>query len=166
MKMELIQPFINAADAVLAQGLQSPMSIGNLSMEQEAYRRKGVAALVAITGDIEGRIVFDLDPETAVRAASHFAGAELPESDDLIRETVCELANHVTGNAVTALNDQGFHFRVHPPVLHTSEHGPTSTEDTEALVICFETASGSVFLNIALRHNSARQPERAAALGH
>ena len=57
MKMELIQPFINAADAVLAQGLQSPMSIGNLSMEQEAYRRKGVAALVAITGDIEGRIV-------------------------------------------------------------------------------------------------------------
>jgi hypothetical protein len=38
MKMELIQPFINAADAVLAQGLQSPMSIGNLSMEQEAYR--------------------------------------------------------------------------------------------------------------------------------
>src|SRR6476661_4247379 len=84
MKMELIQPFINAADAVLAQGLQSPMSIGNLSMEQEAYRRKGVAALVAITGDIEGRIVFDLDPQTAVRVASHFAGGELPESDDLV----------------------------------------------------------------------------------
>ena len=139
MKMELIQPFINAADAVLAQGLQSPMSIGNLSMEQEAYRRKGVAALVAMTGDIEGRIVFDLDPQTAVRVASHFAGAELPESDDLVRETVCELANQVIGNAVTALNDQGFHFRVHPPVLHTSEHGPTSSEDTEALVICFET---------------------------
>ncbi len=110
MKMELIQPFINAADAVLAQGLQSPMSIGNLSMEQEAYRRKGVAALVALTGDIEGRIVFDLDPETAVRVASHFAGAELPESDDLVRETVCELANQVTGNAVTALKRSGFPF--------------------------------------------------------
>ena len=26
MKMELIQPFINAADAVLAQGLQTPMA--------------------------------------------------------------------------------------------------------------------------------------------
>ena len=163
MKMELIQPFINAADAVLAQGLQSPMSIGNLSMEQEAYRRKGVAALVAITGDIEGRIVFDLDPETAVRVASHFAGAELPESDDLVRETVCELANQVTGNAVTALNDQGFHFRVHPPVLHTSEHGPTSSEDTEALVICCETDRGSVFMNIALRYNDELSGERAAA---
>ena len=50
MKMELIQPFINAADAVLAQGLQSPMSIGNLTMEEEAYRRKGVAALVRLSG--------------------------------------------------------------------------------------------------------------------
>jgi chemotaxis protein CheX len=165
MKMELIQPFINAADAVLAQGLQCPTSVGNLSMEQEAYRRKGVAALIWVTGDIEGRIVIDLDPDTAVRVASRFAGADLPESDELVRETVCELANQVIGNAVTSLNDQGFHFRVHPPVLHTSDHGPKSTEDTEALVICFETGIGNVFLNIALRHNATRQPERATAVG-
>jgi len=166
MKMELIQPFINAADAVLAQGLHCTTSVGNLTMDQEAYRRKGVAALIWVTGDIEGRIVIDLDPDTAVRVASKFAGAELPESDELVRETVCELANQVIGNAVTSLNDQGFHFRVHPPVVHTSEHGPKSSEDTEALVICFETGIGNVFLNIALRHNSSRQPERAAAVGH
>jgi chemotaxis protein CheX len=165
MKMELIQPFINAADAVLAQGLQSPTSVANLSMEQEAYRRKGVAALILVTGDIEGRIIIDLDPDTAVRVASRFAGAEVPESDELVRETVCELANQVIGNAVTSLNDQGFHFRVHPPVLHTSEHGPKSSEDTEALVICFETRIGNVFLNIALRHNASCQREGAAAVG-
>jgi chemotaxis protein CheX len=162
MKMELIQPFINAADAVLAQGLQCPMSIGNLSMEEEAYRRKGIAALIWITGDIEGRIILDLDPETAVRVASKFAGAELPETDALVRETVFELANQVIGNAVTVLNDQGFHFRVHPPVLHTSEHGPKSSEDTEALVICFETAIGDVFMNIALRYSHSLRAGQAA----
>jgi len=164
MKMELIQPFINAADAVLAQGLQSPMSIGNLSMEEEAYRRKGMAALILITGDIEGRIIFDLDPETAVRVASKFAGADVPESDELIRETVFELANQVIGNAVTTLNDQGFNFRVHPPALHTADHGDKSSEDTEALVICFETDSGNVFMNIALRYSQAHKSERAAAV--
>ena len=84
MKMELIQPFINAADAVLSQGLQSPMEIGNLTMEEQAYRRKGVAAMVRVSGEIEGRIIFDLDTKTAARVASHFAGAELPESDDLV----------------------------------------------------------------------------------
>jgi chemotaxis protein CheX len=163
VKMELIQPFINAADAVLAQGLQSPMSIGHLSMEEEAYRRNGVAALVAVTGDIEGRIIFDLDPDTAARVANCFAGADMPASEELVREAVCELANQVIGNAITALNDQGFNFRVHPPVLHTSEHGAKSSEDTETLVICFETGSGSVFMNIALRYSMSRQGEKMAA---
>ncbi len=163
MKMDLIQPFINAADAVLSQGLQSPMTIGNLSMEQEAYRRKGVAALVWLTGDIEGRIIFDLDPATAVRVASQFAGAEVPESDELVKETVKELANQVIGNAITTLNDQGFHFRVHPPVIHTSERGSESSEDTEAMVLAFETPSGTVFMNIVLRYNRQHRGARTAA---
>jgi chemotaxis protein CheX len=157
MRMELIQPFINAADAVLADSLQCPTSIGSLSMEEEAYRRKGVAALIAVTGDIEGRIIFDVDPQTAMRVASRFAGEELPDSEDLMRETVCELANQVIGNAVTSLNDQGFRFRVHPPEIHTSEQGQKSSEDTEALVMCIETSKGKVFMNVAMRYNQRRE---------
>src|SRR2546430_16955210 len=110
MKMELIQPFINAADAVLSQGLQGTTRVANLTMEAEAYRRKGVAGLVALTGDIEGRIILDLDPKTAVRVASHYAGGELPESEGLVPETVFQLANQGVGKAISALTAQGFHF--------------------------------------------------------
>jgi chemotaxis protein CheX len=163
MRMELIQPFINAADAVLADSLQCPTSIGSLSMEEEAYRRKGVAALIAVTGDIEGRIIFDVDPQTAMRVASRFAGEELPESEDLMRETVCELANQVIGNAVTSLNDQGFRFRVHPPEIHTAEKGHRGSEDTEALVMCIETSKGKVFMNVAMRYNQHREEHATAA---
>src|SRR5271156_4433334 len=152
MKMELIQPFINAADAVLSQGLQGTTKVRNLSMEEEAYRRKGVAGMGGLTGDIEGGIILDLEPQTALRVASHYAGADLPESDGLIKETIYELANQVVGNAVCALNDQGFHFRVHPPLLLTSAEGEKSSEDVEALMICFETSMGNVYMNVALRH--------------
>lgn len=161
MKMELIQPFINAADAVLSQGLQGTTTVGNLTMEEDAYRRKGVAGMVALTGDIEGRIILDLDPHTAVRVASHYAGAPLPESDGLVKETIFELANQVVGNAVSALNDQGFHFRVHPPVLLTAAEGDKSSEDVEALMICFDTPMGNVFMNVALRYNKRRMAEHA-----
>jgi chemotaxis protein CheX len=162
MRMDLIQPFINSADAVLSQGLQSPTSIENLSMEEEAYRRKGVAAEVCLTGDIEGSIIFDADHPTASLLATRLAGMEGPASDDLVREAVCELANQVIGNAVTTLNDQGFHFRVHPPSLHTSERGSKSSEDVEALVICFSTESGKVFMNVALKYHLRRAMDRAA----
>ena len=165
MKMELIQPFINAADAVLSQGLSGTTKVGYLSMEEDAYRRKGVAGMVALTGDIEGRIILDLEPQSAVRVASHYAGADLPESDGLIKETIFELANQVVGNAVSALNDQGFHFRVHPPVLVIAEEGDKTSEDVEALMICFETSMGNVYMNVALRYNQRRMSDHVVAAG-
>ncbi|HKD51799.1 MAG TPA: hypothetical protein VKB90_13405, partial [Candidatus Acidoferrum sp.] len=79
MRMELIQPFINAADAVFAEALQAPTQIADLSMDEDTYRRKGVAALIAIKGDIEGRVILDLAPDVAMRVASQLAGAALPE---------------------------------------------------------------------------------------
>jgi chemotaxis protein CheX len=164
MKMELIQPFINSADAVLAQSMQSETHIGDVSMEEEAYRRKGVAALVEIAGDIEGRIILDTDAATAMQIAKQLAGGDIEPSDGLVRETVCELANMVIGNAVTSLNDQGFRFKISPPAAHTAEHGLSGSEDTEALVMCFETAKGSVFMNIAMRYNRRRKEERAGVV--
>src|SRR5579863_4342902 len=98
MKMELIQPFINAADAVLAETLQSPTRIGDVAMEEDAYRRKGVASMVAIKGDIEGRIIFDIDQPTAAKVASYLAGGPMEQSEEVARETVCELANMVIGS--------------------------------------------------------------------
>jgi len=161
MRMELIQPFINAADAVLAETLHSPAKMGDVSMEQEAYRRKGVAAIVTINGDIEGRIIFDLDPETAVKVATHLAGSPVAQSEETVGETVCELANLVIGNAITTLNDQGFRFKIQPPALHSAEQGLSGSEDTEALVMCFDTPSGSIFMNIAMRYHRRRRAERA-----
>jgi hypothetical protein len=34
-------------------------------MEEEAYRRRGIAAEVYLAGEIEGRIIFDVDLATA-----------------------------------------------------------------------------------------------------
>jgi chemotaxis protein CheX len=162
VRMELIQPFLNSADAVLAQGLESAVTIDNLTMDEQAYRRKGIAAEVSLSGDVEGRIIFDADEKAATSFASRLAGAELSSTDDLVREAVCELANQIIGNAVTVLNDQGFHFRVHPPTIHTSEQGSKSSEDTEAVVLCFSTVRGKVYMNVALRYHQ-RSLEQAAA---
>src|SRR5215472_15221583 len=110
MRMELIQPFINAADAVFAESLQGPTKI--------------------------------VDLEVAVRVASVLAGTEMESSEQVVRETVCELANMVIGNSVTLLNDKGFHFKVFPPEVHMNEAGLGGSADTEALVICIETPCG------------------------
>jgi chemotaxis protein CheX len=162
MRMELIQPFINAADAVFAESLQAPTKIVDLEMDQEAYRRKGVAALIAIKGDIEGRVILDLSTEVAMKVATILAGTEVEASEQVVKETVCEMANMVIGNSVTLLNDQGFHFKVFPPEIHMDETGLAGSADTEALVICIETPCGNIYLNIAMHYLHRRRQERNA----
>jgi CheY-specific phosphatase CheX len=160
MRMDLIQPFINAADAVFAESLQGPTKIGDLLMEEEAYHRKGVAALIVIKGDIEGRIILDLAPEVALRVAAILTGTEVVDKEQTVRETVCELANMVIGNSVTLLNDQGYHFKVFPPEIHMNDQGLAGSHDTEAMVLAIETSCGNIFLNIAMHHLTRRRRER------
>jgi chemotaxis protein CheX len=162
MKMELIQPFINAADAVLAEMLSCKTQIGDVNMEEEVYRRKGMAALITIQGEIEGRVVFDIDTPTAIAIASALVGTPIKQEDDTVKEAILELANLVIGNAVTSLNNTGFRFKINPPEHHKAETGLKGSEDTEALVMCFDTPKGTVFMNIAMRYNRRRREERAA----
>ena len=90
------------------------------------------------------------------------AGAVVPESEEVVRETVCELANMVIGNSVTLLNDQGFRFKVFPPEIHTSEQGLAGTVETEAMVLCIETPCGEIYLNIAMHYLHRRRHEQSA----
>jgi chemotaxis protein CheX len=162
MRMEIIQPFINAADAVFAESLQAPTKIVDLTMDENTYRRKGVAALIAIKGDIEGRVILDISPEVALSIAGQLAGSAVPESEQVVKETVCELANMVIGNSVTLLNDQGFRFKVFPPEIHMNEEGLAGNAETEAMVLCIETPCGPIYLNIAMHYLHRRRHERDA----
>ncbi|HET7840501.1 MAG TPA: chemotaxis protein CheX [Terriglobia bacterium] len=155
MRLELIQPFVNATDAVLAEMLQGPVEATAVTMREETYQRKGVAASVAFRGDIVGHVIFDLEPGTASWVARALAGGNLDPSGPTAAETVCELANVIVGNAVTLLNDHGYSFKVSPPAVHSADTGFGGDWRSEALVMCFKTPGGNAYLNVAMEY--ARQ---------
>ena len=154
MNMDLIQPFINSLDAVISQTMQWSSRIADVTMEAGDYHRTGIAALVAITGDIQGRIILDMDLTAAMQAASDLTGITGDPSVETAREIVCELTNMVIGNSVTQLNDRGLKFRVHPPELFLVDAGPRGTLDTETVLLRFELPKGFVYLNIAVHDHS------------
>jgi chemotaxis protein CheX len=166
MRMDLIQPFIGSLDAVLAEMMKAPAKIVDLTMEEEGYRRRGTAAAVSFKGQIEGRVILDMEPGAAAQVASYLAGGEVDPSATIVTETVCELANMVIGNAVTQLNDAGFHFKVLPPEVLTQEQCEKAGQDSEATILCFETPGGNVHLNIAMQYLQRRTGERVPAGVH
>jgi chemotaxis protein CheX len=158
--MDLIQPFIGSLDAVLAEMMKTAPRIVDLTMEEEGYRRKGLAASVSFKGEIQGRVILDMDPQAATQVASYLAGEEVDSAQPMVREAVCELANMVIGNAVTQLNDRGFQFKVFPPELLSEEQCEKAGHDSEATILCFETPRGSVYLNIAMKYHARRAHEK------
>lgn len=163
MKMELIQPFINSLDAVIAETMGCSAEIADVTMEQGNYKRTGIAALVGISGEIEGRVILDMESAAAQQAGGDLTGGTGEQTEETARETVCELTNMVIGNAVTQLNNEGFKFRVHPPEIYALDGGLQSASDTEAVVLRFETPKGAVYLNIAVRYKQRRSNERLPA---
>jgi chemotaxis protein CheX len=164
MRMDLIQPFIGSLDAVLSEMMKAPARIVDLAMEEEGYRRKGLAASVVFKGQIEGRVVLDMDPQAAAQVASYLSGETVNAAEPMVPETVCELANMVIGNAVTQLNDRGFQFKVFPPQVLTEEQCASAGKDSEATILCFETPSGNVHLNISMHYHRRRSRERSAVV--
>jgi len=161
MRMDLIQPFIGSLDAVLAEMMKAPAKIADLTMGEEGYRRKGLAAVVTFKGQIEGRIVLDMEPRAAAQVAGYLSGGEVDPAEPIVPETVCELANMVIGNAVTQLNDRGFQFKVYPPSVLTEDQCAKAGPDSEATILCFETPAGNVHLNISMRYHVRRAREHA-----
>ena len=155
MNMEIIQPFINSLDAVISEMMRCSARIADVTMEQGSYQRTGVAALVVLSGDIEGRIILDMDAAAASQVASDLADIAGAPTDESTREIVCELTNMVIGNSVTQLNDRGFKFRVHPPEIFMIDVGPRGTLNSETVLLRFELPKGAVYLNIAVHANSA-----------
>lgn len=161
MRMDLIQPFIGSLDTVVAEVMKTPAKIVELTMEREGYRRQGLAAVVTFHGQIEGRIVLDMEPQAAAEVAGYLTGTAVDPTEALVPEIVCELANMVIGNAVTQLNDRGFQFKVCPPEVLGEEQCAEAGKDSEATVLCFETPHGNVYLNIAMRYHAHHTREHA-----
>ena len=122
MRVEYINPFVEAAFNVLREVLQSDVKRGELYLKSTSMPVMGVAAIVGLAGDVEGRVLFDMDRPTALKIASAMNQEELKDFDDLVKATITELANMITAQAVTKLHDLGFRFDLTPPAIFTGEN--------------------------------------------
>jgi chemotaxis protein CheX len=116
----------------------------------------GVAALVGLAGDVEGRVLFDMTKQTALAVAGTMNGEEFKTLDEMVKATITELANMITAQAVTKLHDLGFKFDLTPPALFTGENMEISNNlEVEALIVPMELGlggkTGKIEINVVIR---------------
>jgi chemotaxis protein CheX len=78
-------------------------------------------------------------------------GEDLKVLDELVRATIAELANMITAQAVTKLEELGFKFDLTPPSIISGENMQVSNANVEALIVPLELPQGLVEINVAIR---------------
>lgn len=153
MRVEYINPFVEAAFNVLKEVLNSDVKRGDLYLKSTTMQIMGVAALVGLAGDVEGRVLFDMTKETALAIAGAMNGEKFDQLDELAKATIQELANMITAQAVTKLHDLGFKFDLTPPALFSGENMEISNHEVEALIVPMELGAGAgkIEINVAIR---------------
>jgi len=154
MRVEYINPFVESAFSVLKEVMNAEVKRGEIYLKPTTMSIQGVAALVGLAGDVEGRVLFDMTKETALHVAGAMNQEEFSAFDELAKATIQELANMITAQAVTKLHDLGFKFDLTPPALFTGENMEVSTNlgEVEALIVPMELGNnGKIEVNVAIR---------------
>jgi len=151
MRVEYINPFVEAAFNILKEVVDSDIKRGELYLKSTSQPVLGVAAIVGLAGDVEGRVLFDMNQNTALGIAGQMNGEELTEFDDLAKATITELANMITAQAVTKLHELGFTFDLTPPAIFTGDNMEVSDSGVEALIVPIELSQGKMEINVAVR---------------
>ena len=151
MRVEYINPFVEAAFNILKEVLGTEITRGDLYLKSSSQPVLGVTAIVGLTGDVEGRVLFDMSKETALAIASAMNGEEITKLDDLAKATINELANMITAQSVTKLSDLGYKFDITPPAIFTGEKMEVSDVSIEALIVPIEMPLGKLEINVAVK---------------
>ena len=154
MRVEYINPFVESAFSVLKEVLNTEVKRGDIYLKPTSMYIMGVAALVGLAGDVEGRVLFDMTKDTALHIAGGMNGETFTALDELAKATIQELANMITAQAVTKLHDLGFKFDLTPPALFTGDNMEVSTNlgEVEALIVPMELGTnGKIEVNVAIR---------------
>ncbi len=151
MKSEYIHPFVEAAVKVLGEVTGGRVTRGAVTLRTSLVTTQGIASLVGIFGEAEGRMLLDMSRETARRLASLMNSQEMDDEEELVPATVNELANIIAGRAVSDMANQGRSFNITSPTLFSGREMNVFNTTLETVVIPLDTEHGQVIINLAIR---------------
>ena len=151
MKVEFVNPFIQAASEVLDSELGGEAERGEVRLQKSALTTDEVTALVGVTGKVSGLVLYSMSQATAVALASRMMGQQFEELDALAQSGIGELGNVITGRAAILLAEAGFRSNISPPTLIMGRGTMVSTLDLNRLVFTLQTEVGDLEVQLVLR---------------
>ncbi|NLZ47700.1 MAG: chemotaxis protein CheX [Clostridiales bacterium] len=135
MKVEYINPFIEASLEVISQTTNMKPTIGKVFVKNNSYNGDGVVIFIGLTGKINGNVVLSLSKNLALNIASAMMGGmPVIELDEISKSAIAELANMILGNTASIFYKNGIGIDITPPTVLTGEN--INLTPTKSVTVC------------------------------
>ncbi|WP_129596177.1 chemotaxis protein CheX [Anaerophilus nitritogenes] len=152
MKVEWVNPFIEASQMILKQMANISCEKGTIHIKDGSFDAPDVMILIGLTGKLKGQAILGMNEEMAKKIASHMmCGMLVDELDEMARSAISELGNMILGNTATLLSNQGFEVDITPPTLLVGKKVSISTNSNQTITVPLNTDYGIIELDIAIK---------------
>jgi len=135
LKVEYINPFIEASLEVISQTTNMKPTIGKVLVKNNSYNGDGVVIFIGLTGKINGNVVLSLSKNLALNIASAMMGGmPVIELDEISKSAIAELANMILGNTASIFYKNGIGIDITPPTVLTGEN--INLTPTKSVTVC------------------------------
>jgi chemotaxis protein CheX len=159
MNARMLNPFLDAANEVLAAEAQVEVTRGTLTLQKSAMTTDDVTVLLSMVGRVQGVVLYGLSIQTGLALSTRMMGQEFATFDSLAQSGIAELGNVITGRASIKLAEAGFESEISPPTLIQGRAVTISTLDFPRLVVPLSTPLGEVTVHLALREQAGDPAE-------
>jgi CheY-specific phosphatase CheX len=151
MRLGFVKTFVDASAELIGEVAGPSVKMGAVSMRERPDVGGGVTTVVCLSGEAQGRVIFDLDILTALQIAKRMLGEPSPGLTPMVRSAIAELASMAIGRALSRINDSGACVTMGPPVVLAGEYRGENTAGFETMVAAVMTECGEVRINVSIQ---------------
>lgn len=149
MRVELINPFLSAAQNVFSSMLNCTLTRGPLSLKNDSSPMYEVSGLIGLSGKCRGMVMVSMGSETAMGAAGAMLGARPVDLDGEVLDAIGEITNMIAGAAKTQLEKYQLSIGL-PTVVCGKVQAIRFPQDSSPIVIPFDSMLGPICIEVGL----------------
>lgn len=151
MKKHLLTPFTNATCQTLKILLDLDEIVETSQKPDGSKEEDKIDIVIGITGDLTGEVLYRFPTETTLEIVKMMSGMEFTKIDEFVTSALGEIANIISGNAVTDLSEQEVICDILPPKLTEGVELNIPDETTYVFSTKINTSIGEVEVKLKLK---------------
>lgn len=150
MRVEYINPFYLATVDVFRVMLNLAPTRGTLRAVEELVPVSEANVVIGITGDLRGSLLYSFPKSMALDMVRIMSGLQMDSIDAFVTSALSEMANIISGNALTYLAKNALTCDISPPQVFVGSEGSLAMTTEKAIVLPLLTDIGALEISISL----------------